>query len=184
MSTNSQNRMKSQVYDIAALLGQASALANQESPLLTEVAGVALGLAACRQAIDEAIEPLKTIFREAAREEREDPNDVIEFDGVLEDGESAGVVTVSFQAARPTMKKSSQAETLRRLLGPELETYFEVKTVLEPRRDFVEVCNDRRSRHPTEVAVALRNTDVIEPVARVGFRPLPSVIPISGMSGK
>lgn len=158
------------------LLARAAALTADKNADVEEAAAVALALAARRTAIDEALEPLKALIRKEAQEEREKPDDVVEFDGV--DGDTnAGVVSVTFQASRPTMSKTARESTLRRLLGPEFDLYFEVKTTLEPRRDFTDICERRRKEHPTEVAAAMRAVDLVEPTPRVGFRPLSSATP-------
>lgn len=161
---------------LESLLARAATLAANKNTDVAEAAAVALALAARRTAIDEALEPLKSFIRREAQEERDGPDDVVEFDGV--DGDAnAGVVSVTFQAARPTLSKTAREATLRRLLGPEFDLYFEAKMTLEPKRDFTEVCERRRKEHPTEVAAAMRAVDLVEPTPRVGFRPLSSAAP-------
>lgn len=161
---------------LEALLARAAALASDPNADVEEAAAVALALAARRTAIDAALEPLKVLIRKEAQEERDQPDDVVEFDGV-DGATNTGVVSVTFQAARPIILKTAREATLRRLLGPEFDLYFEVKVTLEPRRDFAEVCERRRKEHPVEVSAAMRAVDLVEPTPRVGFRPLSSAAP-------
>jgi hypothetical protein len=167
---------------LEVLLARAAALATSPEADVEEAAAVALALAARRTAIDEALEPLKALIRKEAQEERDGPDDVVEFDGV--DGDTgAGVVSVTFQAPRPAMSKTAREVTLRRLLGPEFDLYFEVTNTVAPRRDFSEVCDRRKKEHPVEVAAAMRAIDLVEPTPRVGFRPLAAVTPRASTAG-
>jgi len=168
-------------YDLNDLLRRAYQLAGDENWGIGDVAGTALALAACREQIDKALEPLKEILREDARAEQEKPDDVVEFDGVgTVNGvfkRHAGTISITFQGPRPKVNKGVHVADIRRLLGPDFDEYFEITETVVPRRDFVEQCEARNEDHPVEVTAALTFVEVVDPTPRVGFHPSRAVTP-------
>lgn len=163
--------------DTQDLLGEAFDLAeNHEggTPVDPErAAGVALLLARLNDEVLEALEGLKEVLRDHARQKLPDGETVgtVEIPGRFKE-DDLGVVVVAFSPTQVKLDKKADLKRLKKTLGPAFSDYFEETITYAPHREFRERTEAALAgTQAAEARLALRAVKLSEATPRVSFKP-------------
>jgi hypothetical protein len=134
---------------------------------MTNIAGVALDLAACNSAILEKLEPLKIQLRDHAR------TMVDSIPGTIRiPGDMGGVVTVTFPSEQLKLAKGADIEELKGVMGETFDSFFDTKVSYKPKSKtpWMKMA-DSFTGSPELMHDLMGAIEVVEPTPRVGFKP-------------